>query len=61
MGLIGTIIGALGAPSPWIGGYLYENLSPVLPFQLNIALRMGAIAVFTFFLKEPRDRARAVL
>jgi len=61
MGLIGTIIGALGAPSPWIGGYLYENLSPVLPFQLNIALRMGAITVFALFLKEPRDRARALL
>ncbi|MFB0543565.1 MAG: MFS transporter [Candidatus Bathyarchaeia archaeon] len=56
--LIGTITGSLGTPSPWIGGYLYDNISSVLPFQLNIALRVGAMAIFTLFLKEPRDRAR---
>jgi MFS family permease len=58
MGLIGTIIGALGAPSPWVGGYLYENLSPILPFQLNIALRAVAVLIFLLLLKEPKEKAK---
>ena len=58
MGLIGTIIGALGAPSPWIGGYFYENLSPILPFQLNIVLRAVAVLIFLLLLKEPKEKAK---
>jgi len=57
MGLIGTITGALGAPSPWVGGYFYENVSPVFPFQMNIALRVVAVVIFFLLLKEPKEKA----
>jgi len=57
MGLIGTITGALGAPAPWTGGYLYENFSPVFPFQTNILLRIIAVVIL-FFLKEPEEKAK---
>jgi len=57
MGLIGTITGALGGPSPWAGGYFYENFSPVFPFQMNIALRMVAVVIFFLLLKEPKEKA----
>mgnify|MGYP000271125320 CR=1 FL=1 len=58
MGLIGAITGAIGIPSSWVGGYLYENLSPSLPFQLSIVLRGIAVMIFLLFLREPKEKAR---
>jgi MFS family permease len=59
MGLIGALIGAVAAPSSWVGGYFYQNYSPELPFQFNIILRALAMGIFTAILKEPQRRKQA--
>jgi len=36
-----------------VGGYLYDNVSPRLPFQTSFALDVLAVAIFVAFFKEP--------
>lgn len=56
--LVATVTGAISTPSPLIGGYLYGNLSPQLPFQLNLAITAIAIVFLLFLLKEPKEKAK---
>ena len=58
LGLMGTFTGFLCAPAPWIGGLLYENVSPQTPFYVSFALGMAGCAIFALFVKEPEERAR---
>jgi len=52
MGLMGTITGIASTPASWAGGYMYDNISPALPFQVSFVLDMIGTAVFVVFLKE---------
>jgi MFS family permease len=55
MGIIGTIKSVLCIPATWIGGYLYDNMSPSTPFQVSFVMDAIAIAIFAFILKPPKE------
>jgi len=42
-------------PATWIGGALYDNISPSTPFRFSFAMDLLAIAVFIFVLKPPKE------
>ncbi len=56
LGLMGTLIGFLTAPAPILGGYLYENASPRLPFIASFISGILGCLVFSLWVREP-DRA----
>lgn len=56
MGVIGTIKSVLCIPATWIGGYLYDNMSPSTPFRVSFAMDIAAIAVFIFILRPPEEQ-----
>ena len=53
MGLMGSIAGIASTPASWVGGYLYDNISPRLPFQLSFALDALSAAIFVACFREP--------
>ncbi len=57
MGLMGSIAGVVSTPASWVGGYMYDNVSPKLPFQASFLIDALATVVFVLLLKEP-ERAR---
>ena len=56
MGLMGSIINIANIPASWVGGYLYDNVSPALPFQLSFAVDMVSLALFVALFREPERR-----
>jgi MFS family permease len=54
MGLMGSIASVVSTPASWIGGYLYDNVSPKLPFQMSFILDIVSTAIFIALFKEPR-------
>jgi len=57
MGLMGSIAGVVSTPASWMGGYMYDNVSPKLPFQTSFLIDILGTIIFVMFLKEP-ERAR---
>ena len=53
MGLMGSIAGIVSTPASWVGGYLYDNVSPKLPFQTSFALDILSLTIFVALFKEP--------
>jgi len=53
MGLMGSIAGVVSTPASWIGGYMYDNISPKLPFQASFIIDVLATVIFVLLLKEP--------
>ena len=51
MGLMGTIGSLVSSPASWTGGYLFDNVSPQLPFQLSFGLDMVGTVILVMFLK----------
>jgi predicted MFS family arabinose efflux permease len=58
MGLMGTIQGLVSTPASWVGGYMYDNVSPELPFYTSFALNTIGTVLFVTLLKEPRKPRR---
>jgi MFS family permease len=58
MGLMGTIQGLVTTPASWVGGYMYDNISPELPFYTSFALNTIGTVIFVALLKEP-ERTRS--
>lgn len=54
MGLMGSITGVVSTPASWIGGYMYDNISPDLPFQFSFLIDVAATAIFVVYMKEPK-------
>jgi MFS family permease len=52
MGLMGSIAGIASTPASWVGGYLYDNISPALPFQMSFALDVTSMVIFVALFKE---------
>jgi MFS family permease len=52
VGLIGTISSLLSSPASWAGGYLFDNYSPNIPFQISFVLDTIGSLILVFFLKE---------
>jgi MFS family permease len=59
MGLMGSIAGIVSTPASWIGGYMYDNLSPKLPFQTSFFIDILGTIILIAFLKEPEKSKRA--
>jgi MFS family permease len=53
MGLMGTLIGLLSLPGTWVGGYLYDFVSPMATFYTSFGLGIAATLIFIVFVKEP--------
>jgi MFS family permease len=53
MGLMGSIAGVVSTPASWIGGYMYDNISPKLPFQASFIIDILGTVIFVLLLKEP--------
>ena len=51
MGMMGTIGSIISSPASWTGGYLFDNVSPQLPFQLSFVIDMIGTVIFVMFLK----------
>jgi len=56
MGLMGTISSLASTPASWAGGYMYDNISPALPFRVSFVIDMIGTALFIFLYKEKRKR-----
>lgn len=50
MGIIGTIKSVLSAPASWVGGYLYESVSPSMPFWASFFIDSLVIILLIFLL-----------
>jgi hypothetical protein len=50
MGMIGTVGSLFSSPASWMGGYLFDNVSPSLPFQLSFGLDMIGTVIVLFLL-----------
>ena len=57
MGLIATIAGALSFPGAWIGGVLWDTVSPQAPFYMSVASSTVAFLIFAVFVREPKQKA----
>ena len=53
-GLIGTLTGLMGAPAPWIGGLMWDQISPAFTLQMSCWLGIIPAVIFLFFVKEPK-------
>ena len=56
MGLMGTLVGLLSLPASWVGGYLYDNVSPQAPFYASFVLGVTATIIFILLVSEPERR-----
>lgn len=53
-GLIGTFTGLMGAPAPWIGGLMWNQISPAFTLQMSCWLGIIPALIFLLFVKEPK-------
>jgi len=60
-GLIQSSLGVFSLPAPYIGGYLYENISPILPFRITAWVSLLAVipAWLKFRLPKSQDGSEA--
>ena len=54
MGLMGTISSLASTPSSWAGGYMYDNISPALPFRVSFVIDMIGTALLIVLYKEKK-------
>jgi MFS family permease len=53
MGSIGTLTAVVAAPGAVLGGYLWDTVSPQLPFQLSMIVGLISAALFWVKVREP--------
>jgi len=58
MGMMGTVTGLFGLPSPLIGGYLYKGYSPHVAFIVASVLGIIGTIIFGIAVKEPKEKER---
>jgi len=54
IGLMNSITGIVGTPASWIGGYMYDHMSPKLPFQMSFVLDIIGTIFLVALLREPK-------
>ena len=54
MGLMGTISSLASTPASWAGGYMYDNISPALPFRVSFVIDMIGTALLIVLYKEKK-------
>ena len=56
MGLMGTIGSIISTPASWAGGYMFDNISPQLPFQVSFVIDMiGTVILIMFLNPKPPE------
>lgn len=55
-GLIQSSLGVFSLPAPYIGGYLYENISPILPFRITAWVSLLAVIPAWLKFKLPKSQ-----
>jgi len=53
IGSIGTLTAVVAAPGAVLGGYLWDTVSPQLPFQLSMVVGLISAALFWVKVREP--------
>lgn len=53
-GLIQSSLGLFSLPAPYVGGYIYENFSPRLPFVITAWVSLAAVIPAWFKFKLPK-------
>lgn len=54
MGAIGTVSGLMAIPSPIIGGWMWDEYSPKMPFYFAVVFGLMSAVVFAVGVQEPR-------
>ncbi|MHA2313698.1 MAG: MFS transporter [Candidatus Hermodarchaeia archaeon] len=57
-GLMGTLTGLMGAPAPWIGGLMWDQISPDFTLQMSCWLGIIPAILFLLFVKEPKNKEK---
>lgn len=53
MGVLGTAQSLIALPSPWLGGYLWDNHYPEAPFHVSALIGIAAPIILHIYVKEP--------
>ncbi len=53
-GIISTVSGAIGTPSPYLGSYIWETYSPEASFIVSTTIALISIPIFAIFAKDPK-------
>lgn len=53
LGTIGTLTAVVAAPGSILGGWLWDNIAPQVPFQLSMLIGLISAAIFWFKVKPP--------
>ena len=53
-GLIQSSLGLFSLPAPYLGGYMYQNISPLLPFRITTWVSLLAVIPAWFKFKLPK-------
>ena len=53
MGAIGTLSGLMAIPSPMIGGWMWDEIDPKMPFYASVAFGLVSAGIFAVGVKEP--------
>lgn len=56
-GLIGTSLGLFSLPAPWVGGQLWDRVSPRFPFQITAGILLLSIVPVWLKFKLPEEPA----
>ncbi|MBG0788104.1 MAG: MFS transporter [Anaerolineaceae bacterium] len=55
-GLIQSSLGIFSLPAPYLGGYLYQNISPLLPFRITAWVSLLAVIPAWLKFKLPKSQ-----
>jgi MFS family permease len=58
MGTIGTVSGLMAIPSPVVGGWLWDEYDPKMPFFVSLVFGLLSAAVFAIGVKEPKKHVQ---
>jgi MFS family permease len=58
MGTIGTISGLMAIPSPVVGGWLWDEYDPKMPFFVSLVFGLLSAAVFAIGVKESKKHTQ---
>jgi MFS family permease len=56
MGAMGTLSGAIATPASYVGGYLWNQYAPQVPFYISFIAGVIGSIIFFFGVKEPEKK-----
>jgi len=55
MGAIGTLSGLMAIPSPAVGGWMWDEMDPKVPFYVSCVFGLASAGIFALGVKEPKQ------